>query len=239
MGKNKQTNQLTTAPSPTEKKPLTREELGVEAEKRASYIFKEFNQAFRFISRFSKTVSFFGSAKLDENNYYYQKARILAGKLARLGYTIVTGGGPGIMEGANRGAFEQGGISVGLNIKLAETQKPNNFTTDKMEFHYFFTRKVALSFAAEAYLFFPGGFGTLDEFFEMATLIQTKKIRQVPIVLIGHDYWMPLYDFVKNSLLTKHQTITETDLELIRLEDDDEVIIAIINEEHAKHQKGR
>lgn len=215
--------------------PFTKDELSADAKRRASYVFKEFREAFEFIGKYTKTVSIFGSARLSEGTSHYEKARQLAAKLSKMGYTIVTGGGPGIMEGANRGAFETGGGSVGLNIKLAEFQEPNPFTTDSMEFYYFFTRKVALSFAAEAYLFFPGGFGTLDEFFEIVTLIQTKKIRRVPVILVGSDYWRPLYDFLRNDLKAGHKTITDADLNLIRVCDDDEEIIKIVAESSANH----
>ena len=218
--------------------PFTKDELSADAKRRASYIFKEFRAAFEFIGKYRKTVSIFGSARLSEDSTHYEKARQLAAKLSKLGYTIVTGGGPGIMEGANRGAFETGGGSVGLNIKLAEFQEPNRFTTDNMEFYSFFTRKVALSFAAEAYLFFPGGFGTLDEFFEIVTLIQTKKIRRVPVILVGSDYWRPLYNFLRNDLKDGHRTITDADLDLIKMCDNDEEIIKIILESPTNHGNG-
>lgn len=223
------------APQRIPGQPFTKDELSADAKRRASYIFKEFRAAFEFIGKYTKTVSIFGSARLSEGSSHYEKAKQLAAKLSKMGYTIVTGGGPGIMEGANRGAFEAGGGSVGLNIKLAEFQAPNRFTTDSMEFYYFFTRKVALSFAAEAYLFFPGGFGTLDEFFEIITLIQTKKIRRVPVVLVGGDYWRPFYNFLRNNLKDEHKTIIDADLDLIRVCDDDEEIMQMVTESSMNH----
>jgi uncharacterized protein (TIGR00730 family) len=132
------------------------------------------------------------------------------------------------MEAANRGAFEAGGKSIGLNIRLPNYQKRNQFLTDSMEFSYFFVRKLALSFAAEAYIFFPGGFGTLDEFFEIVTLIQTRKIPRVPIIMVGHDYWTHVLDFSRKVLLTETGAISKNDLDLFQLVDDDDKIIEII-----------
>jgi uncharacterized protein (TIGR00730 family) len=132
------------------------------------------------------------------------------------------------MEAANKGAFEAGGESVGLNIKLPLAQRENRYTTDAMEFSYFFVRKVALSFAAEAYLFFPGGFGTLDEFFEIITLVQTHKIRRVPIFLVGKDYWEPLHAFIRENVYELHRAIAEGDMALYDITDDEEAIIQAI-----------
>jgi uncharacterized protein (TIGR00730 family) len=155
--------------------PITVKEIEDEIEKRISLIDQEFNRGFDFIKDQPKTVTFFGSSRFKEDNEHYQKARQLAAKLSQLGYSIVTGGGPGIMEGANRGAFEAQGRSLGLTIKLPTEQVRNPYLTDTLDFYYFFTRKVMLAFSAEAYLFFPGGFGTFDELFEILTLVQTKK----------------------------------------------------------------
>jgi hypothetical protein len=132
------------------------------------------------------------------------------------------------MEAANRGAIEVGKPSVGLNIRLPNKQSLNSYTTDSMQFDYFFVRKTALSFAAEAYLFFPGGFGTLDEFFEVLTLIQTRKIRRVPIILVGSDYWNGLNHFIKDVLLGKHHSIEYADTNLYTVTDDDDKILEII-----------
>lgn len=188
----------------------------------------EFTKAFNFIKNYNQSVTFFGSARFTENNDHYQKARALAGKIASMGYTILTGGGGGIMEAANRGAFEAGKTSVGLNIRLPIKQPLNSYTTDSMQCDYFFVRKTALSFAAEAYLFFPGGFGTLDEFFEILTLIQTRKIRRVPIILVGTDYWNELDNFIRNALLGRHKTVNPIDLDLYTITDDDEKILEIV-----------
>jgi uncharacterized protein (TIGR00730 family) len=148
--------------------------------------------------------------------------------LAKLGYAVVTGGGPGIMEAANRGAKDAGGRSVGLNIKLPREQIINKFVTDSMNFFYFFARKTAMSFAAEAYVFFPGGFGTLDEFFEIITLIQTHKIGRAPVILVGSDFWGPLDQYIRKQMLEVHGAIAKADLNLYKISDDHDEIINLI-----------
>jgi len=208
--------------------PLTRHLLAKATEERVASIKREFKEAFEFITKFQRSVTVFGSTRVLEDNPYYQKARKLAKRIAELDYTIVTGGGPGIMEAANRGAFEAGRQSVGLNIKLPQKQPSNSFLTDQMDFHYFFTRKVALSFAAEAYIFFPGGYGTLDEFFEIITLVQTGKIRRVPIILVGVLYWSALGEFIRNKAFKEHRAISEEDMKLFTITDDEEEIIKIV-----------
>lgn len=182
-------------------------------------IQSEFVQGFDFISRYKNTVSIFGSGRCDENSPVYQKAYRLAYQLSQQGYTIVTGGGPGVMEAANRGAYDAGGKSVGINIQLPTEQRVNQYVKESESFHYFFTRKVILSFAAEAYAFFPGGFGTLDEFFEMITLVQTGKKRHLPIVLVHKKYWEPLLDWIKSDVYTKYHAVAKTDLDIYQLVD--------------------
>ena len=209
--------------------PLTKEEIQRDIRERVSRIDKEFTEAFEFIGRFPRSVTFFGSSRFTEESEHYIKARALAGKIVKeLGYTVLTGGSAGIMEAANRGAFEAGGESVGLNIRLPKHQKSNLYTTAQVEFDFFFVRKVALSFAAETYLFFPGGFGTLDEFFELVTLIQTHKIRRVPIFLVGRDFWEPLNGFLRENMLLLHHAVDEKDLNLFTITDSDEEVMAAI-----------
>lgn len=191
-------------------------------------IDKEFTEAFEFINKFEKTVTFFGSARFTEENEHYTKARTLARKISEVGYTILTGGGGGIMEASNRGAFEANNPSIGLNIRLAHEQQLNSYTTDSIKFQYFFVRKTALSFAAEAYLFFPGGFGTMDELFEILTLIQTHKIRRIPVILVGSDYWGKFNQFIKEVMYKEHSTIALEDMNLYTITDKDDEIIEII-----------
>lgn len=192
-------------------------------------IDREFTEAFEFISGFEKSVTFFGSSRSSENDPHYEKARHLARRIAtELDYTILTGGGGGIMEAANRGAHEVGKPSVGLNIHLTREQNLNSYTSSAMRFYYFFIRKVALSFSAEAYIFFPGGFGTLDELFEILTLIQTKKIHRVPIILVGRDYWEKFQEFMRKVLYEEHAAIDEEDMSFYTITDDEDKIMDII-----------
>lgn len=208
---------------------MSRAEIHQAIHNRLDRIYDEFMSAFEFIKKYPRSVTFFGSARIGENNPYYKKARTLAGRIAKeLGYSILTGGGGGIMEASNRGAFEAGGKSIGLNIKLPKQQLPNKYTTEALELSYFFVRKVALSFAAEAYIFFPGGYGTLDEFFEIVTLIQTRKIPRVPIILVGNEYWGTLRGFLEKIVYEKHVAINKEDLNLFTItENDDEIIETI------------
>lgn len=209
--------------------PLTKEEIHREIKARVSRIGREFSEAFEFISQYPKSVTFFGSTRFDPESEHCRKAEHLAARIVKeLGFAVITGGSAGIMEAANRGAFKAGGQSVGLNIRLPREQHSNRYTTDAIEFSYFFVRKVALSFAAEAYLFFPGGFGTLDEFFEIVTLIQTHKIRRVPVFLMGKDYWEPLNRFITENLFELHRAIDKGDMLLYRITDDNDEIIAAI-----------
>jgi len=182
-------------------------------------IQSEFVQGFDFISRYKKTISIFGSARCEASSRLYQKAYRLAYQLSQRGYTIVTGGGPGVMEAANRGAYDAGGQSLGINIQLPTEQRINKYVKESESFHYFFTRKVMLSFSSEAYVFFPGGFGTLDEFFEMITLVQTDKIKKLPIVLVHKKYWKPLLEWVQNDVYGKYNAISKKDLHIYHLVD--------------------
>lgn len=207
---------------------LTKEEIEYASKLRVSRISREFSQGFKFIKRYPKSVTFFGSARFEESNEHYQKARSIAKKLSHIGYAIVTGGGPGIMQAGNHGAYDAGGDSVGLNIRLPAEQIINPYVKDSVDFYYFFIRKVTLSFSAEAYLYFPGGFGTLDEFFEILTLVQTHKIPKIPIILVGKDFWNPLNDFIQKRLLNEHKAINPEDIDLYEIVDDEEEIIEIV-----------
>lgn len=222
---------------PTEEvmnKPLKIEDLDEDLRDRIHVIRREFIRGFNFIRQHKHSVTFFGSARFNEGNPYYQKAIEIAKALASEGIDIVTGGGPGIMEAANRGAHqadsEDSGHSLGLNITLPSEQVLNPFVEDNESFHYFFARKVALTFSAEAYLFFPGGFGTLDEFFEILTLVQTQKIVTLPIILVGRDYWQPLNEFIHHTLLEEFNTISNSDMDLYLITDDTEEIVDIVKD---------
>lgn len=200
-----------------------------ETEARVNRIEKEFKAGFEVVNSYNHTVTVFGSARFLEDNYYYQQARKLGGMLAQEGFTVITGGGSGIMEAANRGAYEAGGKSVGFNIELPHEQQLNAYTTQSMPFRYFFARKVMLAYAASALICFPGGFGTLDELFEVITLIQTGKTPKVPVVLVGKKFWHNLDSFINNQLLKELGTISHGDEELYIIEDDLEKVVNIVN----------
>mgnify|MGYP001979606601 FL=1 len=182
-------------------------------------IMSEFVQGFELLREHGLAATFWGSARMTPDDEYYKDAEELAAKLAKKGFSIISGGGPGIMEASNVGAFKVGGKSVGLNIQLPFEQKLNPYTTESLDFDFFFSRKVMLTFASEVYVYFPGGFGTLDELFEIVTLIQTKKIEPIPVILYGKDYWEPLMRFFEKDLLKKHKTISKEDLDIFHMVD--------------------
>jgi len=197
-------------------------------EERVYEISREFTQGFKFLEKYPRSVTFFGSTRFKEDHPYYKKARNLAGRIVKeLDYTVISGGGPGIMEAANRGAKESGGNSIGLTIRLPKEQVMNGYLTNHIDFYYFFSRKVCLAYSAETFLFFPGGFGTLDEFSEIITLLQTHKVPKVPVILVGKDYWSEVFDFLKNTFLSIG-TIELEDLELFKIIDDEDEILSII-----------
>jgi uncharacterized protein (TIGR00730 family) len=183
-------------------------------------IMAEFVDGFDLLRKYGLTATFFGSVRTRPGDPYYEAAALLAGKLAKAGYAVVTGGSAGIMEAANKGAHDAGGASIGLNIRLSDHQSLNGFVTDSFTFDHFFVRKVMLAFASEVYVYFPGGFGTWDEFTEILTLVQTKKIKRVPIVLFGKEYWQPIVDLITSELYQKYAYVDEADLALFALFDD-------------------
>lgn len=196
---------------------------------RLNLITEEFRRGLAFIKRHPRSVSFYGSARLDPEHPAYQKAYGLAYRISKeLGFSIVTGGGPGIMEAANKGAYDAGGDSLGLNIELPNEQIINPYVKDSAEFYYFFSRKVALSFSANAYIIFPGGFGTLDEFTEILELLQTKKIPPVPLILVDSQFWRPLDMYFKNTMYGDYKSIEIEDTQIYKITDDDEEIIEIV-----------
>ncbi len=182
-------------------------------------IMAEFVDAIDTLSRVKRAVTIFGSARVKPDNPYYEKARYLAARLAKSGFSVITGGGPGIMEAANRGAAEAGGTSVGMNIQLPFEQKPNPYANIAINYHYFFIRKVMFVKYAMAYVILPGGYGTMDELFEALTLIQTKRIKGFPVILMGSDYWRGLIQWLRNTMV-KEDMILKEDLDLIKIIDD-------------------
>jgi uncharacterized protein (TIGR00730 family) len=196
---------------------------------RAARIFTEFVRGFRAFHFVGPCVSVFGSARFGEQHPYYRLARAVGSELARAGFTVMTGGGPGIMEAANRGAKEAGGRSIGCNIELPKEQRPNVYLDQWTTFRYFFIRKVMLVKYSYAFIALPGGFGTLDEIFETATLIQTAKIHEFPVVLMAREFWRPLLEFMANRLVYE-KTIDIQDLDRIVITDSPEEAVATITD---------
>lgn len=192
----------------------------------AGRIFLELATGFGSLSSLSRCVTVFGSARFGEEHRYYQMARELGRALAEAGYGVITGGGPGIMEAANRGAREAGGLSIGCNIRLPQEQQPNPYLDHVVEFDHFFVRKVMLIKYSQAFVVMPGGFGTMDEIFETLTLMQTEKIDSFPVVAMGSDFWQYLRDFLGN--LVHEGTIDAEDLQRFLLTDDIAEAIAAI-----------
>ena len=195
-------------------------------------IMSEFVEGFEKLSNIGPCISIFGSARTKKTNPYYKDAVILAKRLTEKGYGIITGGGPGIMEAANKGAKEGNGASVGLNIDLPFEQTPNQYIDyeKSIDFNYFFVRKVMFVKYAQAFVIMPGGVGTLDELFETITLIQTKKIQKIPIILYGSEYWTGLLKWMKEIVLEKEQCINQSDFDNFILLDDLDKVVSTIDE---------
>jgi uncharacterized protein (TIGR00730 family) len=194
---------------------------------RVFLILSEFVEGFETMPEVYPAVTFFGSARLRPNSATYKMTEKLAQLLVKNGFNIVSGGGPGIMEAANKGAAKAGGKSVGLNIHLPTEQRPNKYANIRLDFKYFFIRKVMFVKYAVAYIIMPGGFGTLDELFEALTLIQTKRIKPFPVILMDSGYWKGLIDWMKDTLL-REKTISKSDLDIFHITDDPEEAVAII-----------
>lgn len=214
-------------------------------------IIAEFVDGWQFLADLKKSVTFFGSARTPVTNEWYEESRKLGYLLAKDGYDVITGGGPGVMEAANRGAWEANeeatkngspdgdskiGKSIGLNIKLPLEQRINKYVDKSVAFHYFFVRKVMLSYYAQAYIYFPGGYGTLDEVFELLTLIQTKKVPPIPIILVGSDFWSTLASWLEKEVCEKHQALDHEDLQLYKIVDSAEEAFEIIRKSPVRNE---
>jgi len=196
-------------------------------------IMSEFVEGFEVLSKIGKAVSIFGSARTLPGTKFYKLGEEVAYHIAKAGYAVITGSGPGMMEAANKGASRAGGYSVGLNIHIPSEQKPNQYVDTLLDFRYFFVRKVMFVKYAKAFVILPGGYGTLDEFFEAINLIQTERINKFPVVLFGSDYWKGLLDWIKETLLA-HGTISKEDLHLFTVVDEPKQVIAAIKQFYAK-----
>jgi uncharacterized protein (TIGR00730 family) len=199
-------------------------------------IMSEFVEGFESLGNVGPAISIFGSARTRKNDPYYRLTVEVAEKIARRGFAIISGGGPGIMEAANRGAKKGKGLSIGLNIQLPQEQKPNDFQDVSLHFRHFFARKVMFVKYASGYVIMPGGFGTMDEFFEALTLIQTGKIRRFPVVMMGRKYWGGLLDWVGGAMVDEG-TISREDLSLFHLTDDADEAVAHIIRFHRESQR--
>jgi uncharacterized protein (TIGR00730 family) len=200
-------------------------------------VMSEFVEGFEKLAKIGPCVSIFGSARTKNDHPYYKMAEEIAGKLVRHGYGIITGGGPGIMEAGNKGAYKEGGKSVGLNIVLPFEQFDNPYIdNDKLiTFDHFFVRKVMFVKYAQGFIVMPGGFGTLDELFEALTLIQTKKIGRFPIVLVGSDYWSGLMDWIRQTMLARENNVNEEDLDLVNVVDTADEAVKVIDDFYSKY----
>jgi hypothetical protein len=207
-----------------EEKQYLVDALSIEESWRIFRIMAEFVDAIETLSKLKHSVTIFGSARIRTDDPYYKKTEYLARKLAENGFSVITGGGPGIMEAANKGAAAAGGQSVGMNIRLPYEQKPNPYANTVIEYKYFFIRKVMFIKYAVAYVILPGGFGTMDELFEALTLIQTKRIKGFPVIMMGSEYWQGLLEWLKNTML-QNDKIETADLEIIQVIDDPDEIV--------------
>lgn len=188
----------------------------------------ELQAGYNVVRKYHKTVTVFGSARTPEGERYYEAARLMSHKLAENGYAIITGGGHGIMEAANRGAMDADGDSIGFNIALPHEQTLNEYTTESLSFSHFSPRKIAMTLYADAYVYFPGGFGTLDEMMEILTLIQTGKTSKAPVILYGVEFWKPLDTFIKTSMLEKERLISAGDELLYHITDDINEVVKLV-----------
>ena len=218
------------------KKYLPEEDFTTEDPWRVFRIMGEFVDGFETLSKIGPAVSIFGSARAKKGSKYYKLAEHIASLLAKEGYTIITGAGPGIMEAGNKGAKASGGESVGLNIEVPMTQKPNRYATNLLSFRYFFCRKVMFAKYSKAFVVMPGGFGTLDELFEALTLVQTKRIAPFPIIIVGKEYWHGLMEWI-NKTMIHHDYVSIVDMKLFYLVNDAEEVVEILRKFYKKKNR--
>jgi uncharacterized protein (TIGR00730 family) len=204
---------------------IAKERLHPDDVARSLYYARDLEQGLGKIRTYAQGVTIFGSSRLAEDNKWYRLAEKLGGDLARKGHAVITGGGPGIMQAANKGAYEAGGRSVGLNIQLPHEQHINPYVTDHLEFRYFFARKVMLTFSSKVFVFFPGGFGTLDEFTEVLLLMQEEKMPRMPMFLIGKSFWTPMDRFIVNKMQKGLKTIGVHDRKIYTITDDITLVV--------------
>ncbi len=205
------------------------QKLNAEDVERSLRYAKDLEQGLAKVRTYAQGVSVFGSARLAPNSKYCKLATKLGFLLAQNGHSVITGGGPGIMEAANKGCYEAGGRSIGLNIQLAHEQHINPYVTDEMEFHYFFARKVMLTMSSKVYVFFPGGFGTMDEFSEILILMQENKMPKMPMFLIGKSFWKPLDKYFYEKFERQMKTIAKGDRSIYRITDNIEEVVEAAN----------
>jgi uncharacterized protein (TIGR00730 family) len=210
-----------------EEKQYVIDALSINESWRVFRIMAEFVESIETLSDVNNAVTIFGSARVKPDDIYYQKTENLTRLLVQNGFSVITGGGGGIMEAANKGAGEAGGKSVGMNIQLPFEQKPNPYANIHLHYKYFFIRKVMFVKYAIAYVILPGGFGTMDELFEALTLIQTKRIKSFPLILMGSEYWQGLLDWLKKNML-REDKILPGDLDLIQVVDEPEEVVKLI-----------
>jgi uncharacterized protein (TIGR00730 family) len=204
---------------------------------RLGSVDEELEAGYSIVRKYHKTVTVFGSARTPEGDRYYEAARALTAKLAAHDYAVITGGGHGIMEAANRGAYEANGDSIGFNITLPHEQKLNRYTTESLAFSHFSPRKIAMTLYADAYIYFPGGFGTLDEMMEILTLIQTGKTAKAPVLLYGTEFWAPLDAFIRGTMLEKEHLVSAGDELLYTITDDLDEMVSLVrsNKTYCEH----
>ncbi|MEW6170803.1 MAG: TIGR00730 family Rossman fold protein [Candidatus Omnitrophota bacterium] len=212
---------------------ITRDDFTREETWRIFRIMSEFVDGFEELSKVGKSVSIFGSSRTKSSDKYYKLGEEIAYLLAKEGYAIITGSGPGLMEAANKGAKRACGTSIGLNIQIPSEQKPNDYVDILLDFRYFFVRKVMFVKYAKAFVILPGGYGTLDEFFEAINLIQTERIKKFPVVLFNSEYWSGMIDWIKKTVL-KNGNISKSDLDIFTIVDSPKEVVSVIKKFYAK-----